>query len=299
MSKHFLSIAELDAAKAQGLVERALEMKTKNHRDTLLKGKVAALVFEKASTRTRVSFDVAVRQLGGETIFMTPAESQLGRNEPLKDTARVLSRYTDCLVVRTFGHEKIEELARYADVPVVNALTDTYHPCQVMSDMLTMYERTPDFASLKVAWIGDGNNMANSWINAAAVFPFSLTLATPEGYEPDAGVLEQAKKAGARVTLTRDPKEAVAGADYVNTDVWASMGQEHEQESRCKVFEGYQVNDALLELAAPNAKVMHCLPAHRGEELTESVIEGPRSIVWDQAENRLHMQKAILEMLFI
>ncbi len=299
MSTHFLSITELDAAKALKLVERAQEMKSSGYRSDLLKGKVAALVFEKASTRTRVSFDVAVRQLGGETIFMTPAESQLGRNEPLKDTARVLSRYTDCMVVRTFGHEKIEELARYADVPVVNALTDKYHPCQVMSDMLTIYERTPDFSSLKVAWIGDGNNMANSWINAATVFPFALTIATPENYKPAADVLEQAKQAGANVTLTTDPKEAISGADYVNTDVWASMGQESEQESRCQIFAQYQVNDALLELAAPEAKVMHCLPAHRGEELTEAVIEGPRSIVWDQAENRLHMQKAILEMLFI
>ncbi len=299
MSTHFLSITELDAAKAQELVERAQKMKTSGYRSDLLKGKVAALVFEKASTRTRVSFDVAVRQLGGETIFMTPAESQLGRNEPLKDTSRVLSRYTDCMVVRTFGHEKIEELARYADVPVVNALTDKYHPCQVMSDMLTIYERTPDFASLKVAWVGDGNNMANSWINAAMVFPFALTLATPEDYKPDADVLEQARQAGANVTVTTDPEEAVSGAHYINTDVWASMGQEEEQESRCRVFAPYQVNDALLELAAADAKVMHCLPAHRGEELTEAVMEGPKSIVWDQAENRLHMQKAILEMLFI
>lgn len=298
MPRHLLSILDLGREVAHSMVLRAQEMKRSDHRGSALKGKNVAMVFEKASTRTRVSFDVAVRHLGGQTIFMTPAESQLGRNEPLSDTARVLSRYTDCLVVRTFGQEKIEELAKYASVPVVNALTDRFHPCQVMSDMLTMYEIEQDFSKLEVAWVGDGNNMANSWINAAAYFPFSLRVATPEGYDPDPEAVAEAKKAGAKLLLTRDPIEAVKGAHFVNTDVWASMGQENEASRRRWIFAPFQVNEELLSHADPAAKVMHCLPAHRGEEITHEVMEGPAAIVWDQAENRLHMQKALLEWIF-
>jgi len=295
MPKHLLRILDLEPQETMALVKRAREMKTTGHRSGLMDGKVAMLVFEKASTRTRVSFEVAVRRLGGSTVFMTPAESQLGRSEPLSDTARVLSRYADVIVVRTFGQTKVDDLAHYATIPVVNALTDEYHPCQVLSDLLTMYEHRQDFENLKVAWVGDGNNMANSWINASAHVPFELALACPEDYDPDPNVLAHAKQAGAKVTLTRDPEAAVSGAHFVNTDVWASMGMEEEQAEREAVFAKFQVNDDLLALADPEAKVMHCLPAHRGEEITEEVIEGPRSIVFDQAENRLHMQMAILE----
>lgn len=298
MTRHFTRISDISAEQAARLVRRAEQMKTGGHRSDLLAGKVAALIFEKPSTRTRVSFEVAVRHLGGDTLFMSPADSQLGRSEPLKDTARVLARYVDVMIVRTFEQEKLVELSEYADIPVVNALSDSFHPCQVMSDLLTVYERTPDFENLTIAYVGDGNNMANSWINAAAYFPFELRIASPKGFDPDPDVVRSAENAGARLVLTRDPVKAVTGADYVNTDVWASMGQEHEHDARLGVFRPYQVNAELMSHAAPGAKVMHCLPAHRAEEITDEVIEGPASVVWDQAENRLHMQKAILEMLF-
>ncbi len=295
MSKHLLRLLDLTKEEAATLLQRAKLMKSGEVASKAMEHKTVAMLFEKASTRTRVSFEVAVQQLGGRTVFMTPAESQLGRNEPLRDTARVLSRYVDAMVVRTFGQEKLDELASYASIPVVNALSDSYHPCQVLSDVLTIFERMQDLARIQVAWIGDGNNMANSWISAAALFPFSLRLACPQGYEPDGAVLEEALARGARVTLLRDPHEAVQGAHFVNTDVWASMGQEQEQKAREKVFAGYLVDDALMAEAAPGAFFMHCLPAHRGEEVSEEVFESAASIVWDQAENRLHMQKAILE----
>lgn len=296
--KHFLSILDLKATEAMDLVLRAKEMKDSDFRSTLLAGKTLAMIFEKASTRTRVSFEVGIRHLGGSTIFMTPADSQLGRSEPLADTARVLSRYVQGMVVRTFAQKNVEELARWGSIPVVNALTDLYHPCQVMSDMLTIYERTTNLKDLVVSWIGDGNNMAHSWINASIYFGFRLNLACPEGYMPRTDVLERALKMGAKVYITDDPKAAIAGSHFVNTDVWASMGQEAEQKRREKAFAGYQVNEELLSLADPSAKVLHCLPAHRGEEVSEEVFEGPRSIVFDQAENRLHMQKAILEWIY-
>ena len=296
--KHFLSINSLMATEAMDLVLRAKEMKDGDYRSDLLAGKTLAMIFEKASTRTRVSFEVGIRHLGGDTIFMTPADSQLGRSEPLKDTARVLSRYVQGMVVRTFAQKNVEDLARYGSIPVVNALTDMYHPCQVMSDMLTIYERTPAFKDLVVSWIGDGNNMAHSWINAAVYFGFQLNIASPEGYVPNTAVLERALKMGAKVFVTDDPRAAIAGSHFVNTDVWASMGQEAEQKRREKAFAGYQVDDELLALADPAAKVLHCLPAHRGEEISEAVFEGPQSIVFDQAENRLHMQKAILEWIY-
>jgi ornithine carbamoyltransferase len=279
------------------LLRRAKIMKESRYRGHSLEGKIAVLLFEKASTRTRMSFDVAVRQLGGSTIFMTPQESQLGRSEPLRDTVRVLSRYVDCLIVRTFGQEKLDELAAYGTLPVINALTDQGHPCQVMADVLTMYERNPDLKSLRVAWVGDGNNMANSWIEAAMTFGFELRLAVPEGFDPDRGLLEAAQETGL-VSLGRDPRQAVAGAHYVNTDVWASMGREKEQQAREQAFAGYCVDEALMALAAPGARFMHCLPAHRGEEVAETVFEGENSIIWDEAENRLHAQKAILEWIF-
>ncbi len=298
MVRHFTRIRDLSSEEAHTLVLRAHEMKKTNHRSSLLAGKVIVMIFEKASTRTRLSFEVAIRQLGGQTIFMTPAESQLGRSEPLKDTARVLSRYNDGMVVRTFGQEKLEQLMEYGTVPVVNALTDEGHPCQIMSDMLTMFERTPNLADMRVAWVGDGNNMANSFIEAAMVFPYTLHLACPEGFAPDAQLLAAARAAGAKIYLTHDPREAVAGAHYVHTDVWASMGQEAKQRARAIAFAGYCVNTELMALARPDAKFMHCLPAHRGEEVTEEVFEGPQSIVFDQAENRLHMQKAILEWVY-
>jgi len=298
MPRHFLRILDLDRETAWDVLRRALVIKQEKLRNGVLSGKTVVLVFEKASTRTRVSFEVAVNDLGGTTLFMAGGDSQLGRSEPLRDTARVLSRYAHGLVVRTFGQTNLEEMARYATIPVINALTDEYHPCQVMSDVLTMFEGRPDLENLKIAWVGDGNNMAHSWINAAVHFPFELALAAPKEYEPDRDVVENARRLGARLSLTHDPKEAVSGAHFVNTDVWASMGRESEHAARLDVFSPYQVNDSLLAGAHPEAKVMHCLPAHRGEEITNEVMEGPRSIVWDQAENRVHMQKALLEWIF-
>lgn len=298
MPRHFLRLLDLTPDDAELLLERATVHKTGGLVCCALENKMVALIFEKASTRTRVSFETAVAQLGGRCIFMTSAESQLGRNEPLKDTARVLSRYVQALVVRTFAQSNVEELARYGSIPVVNALTDSFHPCQVLSDVLTMAERRPKLEQNVVAWVGDGNNMANSWIAAAALFPFELRLACPEGYDPEPEILQEAQQRGAKVSLLRDPFEAVQGAHFINTDVWASMGQEEQQSDREKVFTPYQVNVKLMAAAAPEAFFMHCLPAHRGEEVSEEVLESPASIVWDQAENRLHAQKAILEWLF-
>jgi ornithine carbamoyltransferase len=296
--KHFLSILDLKPEEAVALVRRAREMKLEDYRSTLLSGKVLAMIFEKASTRTRVSFEVSIRHLGGDTIFLTPSDSQLGRNEPLKDTARVLSRYVQGMVVRTFAQKNVEDLAEFGTIPVINALTDLYHPCQVMSDMLTVYERSTSFKDLVITWIGDGNNMAHSWINAAVYFGFQLNMACPEEYMPDTLVLERALNMGAKVFITDDPKTAMAGSHFVNTDVWASMGQEAEQKKREKAFAGYCLDDELLSLADPEVKVLHCLPAHVGEEITEAVFEGEHSVVFDQAENRLHMQKAILEWVY-
>ncbi|WP_449243129.1 ornithine carbamoyltransferase [Desulfovibrio sp.] len=298
MPRHLLRIADLNREDAWTILRRAKELKDGNIRTKTLDGRMVILIFEKSSTRTRVSFEVAVRHLSGQTIFMTPVESQLGRSEPLKDTARCLSRYADGLVVRTYGQEKLETLVQFSSIPVVNALSDAHHPCQVLSDMLSMYERTPDMDSLRVAWIGDGNNMAHSFIDAAALYGFDLVLACPAGYDPDPAIVAQARERGARVTLTRNPEEAARDADYLNTDVWASMGQEQEQRERERAFAGFQLDDRLLALAKPACKVMHCLPAHRGEDISEAVLEGPASIVFDQAENRLHMQKAVLEWVF-
>jgi ornithine carbamoyltransferase len=298
MKKDFLTILDLSRDEAHQMVRRAKEMKKADHRSSILENKTLILIFEKASTRTKVSFEVGIRQLGGHYVFMTSIESQLGRSEPLKDTARVLSRYADGLIVRTFGQAKLEELSSYSSVPVINALTDEYHPCQVMSDLLTIYERTPDFRDLTIAWVGDGNNMAHSWINASIYFPFQLNMAFPEGYTPRQDLVDRAMDMGARIFITHDPALAVQGAGYINTDVWASMGRELEQDKRAGVFQGFTLDEELLKKADDNVKVLHCLPAHRGEEITDQVIEGEWSIVWDQAENRLHMQKAILEWIF-
>lgn len=297
--RDFLRVTDLDRSELLELVERAAEWKLLGKGGPRpLAGMTIGLVFEKASTRTRVSFHVAASQLGGDSIMLSPRDTQLGRGEPIRDTARVLSRYLDCLVVRTFEHPKLEEMAQYATVPVVNALTDASHPCQLLADLLTIAERFGADAlsrgPLRVAWIGDGNNMANSWLEACALLGFELRLACPAGYDPDPALVA---RAGAHARVFRDPREAVEGAHAVNTDVWASMGQEEEAEVRRKAFAGYLVDDALLAAARPDAVVLHCLPAHRGEEITDEVIEGPRSAVFEEAENRLHAQKALLELI--
>jgi ornithine carbamoyltransferase len=297
--RDFLRITDLDRSELLELVERAAEWKLLgNGGPKPLDGMTVGLVFEKASTRTRVSFHVAASQLGGDSIMLSPRDTQLGRGEPIKDTARVLSRYLDCLVVRTFEHDKIAEMAQWAGVPVVNALTDASHPCQVLADLLTIAERFGADAltrgSLRVAWVGDGNNMANSWLEACALLGFELRLACPAGYDPDPALVA---RTGAHAKVVRAPREAVEGAHVVNTDVWASMGQEAEAEQRRKAFAGYLVDDALLAAARSDAIVLHCLPAHRGEEISEAVMEGPRSAIFDQAENRLHAQKALLELI--
>lgn len=298
MPRKFLEIPDMTQDEAHGVVARALEMKRTGYRSQLLAGKTVALIFEKASTRTRVSFEMAVRHLGGNTIYMTQHDSQLGRSEPVEDTIRVLSRYVNGLVMRTFEHSKLTRMLAYSSIPIVNALSDDFHPCQVLGDVLTIRERDEDLSQVKVAWLGDGNNVAQSWINAAVYFPFQLTLACPEGFEPSRALLHNALTKGARITLDSDPRSALADANYVYTDVWTSMGQESQAEERLEPFRPYQVNAEAMGLAAPGAKFMHCLPAHQGEEVTTQVFESPASIVWDQAENRLHIQKAILEWVF-
>jgi ornithine carbamoyltransferase len=297
--RDFLRLTDLDRSELLELLERAAEWKLLGKDGPRpLERLTVGLVFEKASTRTRVSFEVAAYQLGGNALMLSPRDTQLGRGEPIRDTARVLARYVDCLVVRTFEHAKLEEMSSFADVPVVNALTDSSHPCQLLADLLTVTERFGADAlvkpGLQVAWIGDGNNMANSWLEACAILGFDLRLACPAGYDPDPALLA---KAGSRARVVRTPSEAAEGAHVVNTDVWASMGQESEAEERRRAFAGFIVDDDLLAKARPNAIVLHCLPAHRGEEISEAVLEGPRSAVFDEAENRLHAQKALLELL--
>ena len=263
-----------------------------------LAGKTVGLIFEKPSTRTRVSFESAMYGLGGQVIFLSGRDTQLARSEPLKDMARVMARYVDGMVVRTFGQEVVTELAAYSSVPVINALTDLHHPCQILSDVMTVIEKKGPIEELKVAWVGDGNNMANSWIQAAGRIGFELTLACPEGYDPDPDILAAAQREAVKpITLLRSPEEAVAEADVINVDVWASMGQEDEAEERLSLFQSYQVNDELLAKAPAEAIVLHCLPAHRGEEITEAVLESARCVAFDQAENKMHMHKAILERL--
>jgi len=263
----------------------------------LLAGKTLGMLFEKSSTRTRVSFEVGMYQLGGHALFLASGNTQMGRGEPIKDTARCMARYVDGVMVRTYSQDALEEYAALSDVPVINGLTDMYHPCQVMADLMTVIEHKGAYRDLVYCWIGDGNNMANSWINAAAVFGFELRVATPAGYEPDAMVKERAAEAGANILYTNDPVTAAQGADVLSTDVWASMGQEAEQKEREQAFAGYQINMDLVAKAAPDCVVMHCLPAHRDEEITDDVMESRHSIIYDQAENRLHVQKAIMATL--
>jgi ornithine carbamoyltransferase len=291
--RDFLAIPDYSREELYGLFDLEEWMRNGEYTDKPLAGKSLAMIFMKSSTRTRVSFEVGTWQLGGHALFLSPRDVQLGRGEPIADTARVLSRYVDGIMIRTFAHSEVEELAKYADVPVINGLTDLLHPCQILADILTIRQHLGSIDGRKVAWIGDGNNMANSWINAAYRLGFDLTLACPEGYEPDQAILERAKSA-ANVRVVRDPAEAVEGADVVNTDVWASMGQEEEQAVREKAFKGYIVDEALMSRAQQDAIFMHCLPAHRGEEVSAEVIDGPQSVVWDEAENRLHIQKAIM-----
>lgn len=278
--------AELKAERARGI------------RRPLLAGMTLAMIFDKASTRTRVSFEVGMFELGGHALFLSGSDTQLGRGEPIPDTARVLSRYVDGIMIRTFAHQSVVELAQYAQVPVINGLTDLHHPCQVLADLLTIQEKLGRLAGVKIAYIGDGNNMAHSLLQAAALMKMDIRIATPAGYGPDSAVLEEAKgyaqAAQTQVLWTQDPFEAVADADVIYTDVWTSMGQESEFSDRVMAFKGYQVNTALLAAAAPQAIFLHCLPAHRGEEVAAEVIDGPQSVVFDQAENRLHVQKAVL-----
>ncbi len=296
MPNDFLSIPDFSRDALESLFALAEKMRDGKYRDRPLADKTLAMIFMKASTRTRVSFEVGTYQLGGHALFLSPRDVQLGRGEPIADTARVLSRYVDGIMIRTFAHQDIEELAKYADVPVINGLTDLLHPCQVLADVLTVKQHLGSFADKKYCWIGDGNNMANSWINAAYRFGFELTLACPQGYEPADHLLGRARKV-AKVTVVRDPMEAAAGAHVVTTDVWASMGQEDEAKQRVKAFKGFSVTPMLMKRADKNAIFLHCLPAHRGEEVAAEVIDGPQSRVWDEAENRLHVQKAIMAVL--
>jgi len=291
--RDFLAIPDYSKEELLALFDLAERMRTGAYNDKPLAGKSLAMIFMKSSTRTRVSFEVGTWQLGGHALFLSPRDVQLGRGEPVADTARVLSRYVDGIMIRTFAHAEVEELARYATVPVINGLTDLLHPCQILADVLTIRQHLGSIDGRKVAWIGDGNNMANSWINAAYRLGFDLTLACPEGYDPDAEILKRAQS-NANVRVVRDPKEAAEGADVINTDVWASMGQEDEQMIREKAFKGYIVDSALMKRAKSDAIFLHCLPAHRGEEVAAEVIDGPQSVVWDEAENRLHAQKAIM-----
>ena len=297
--KDFLDLAGWSVSELKQILSLATVLKSERQpRQPRLTGKSLAMIFEKASTRTRVSFEVGMYQLGGQAIFLSRNDTQLGRGEPIEDTARVLSRYVDGIMIRTFSQDDTVVLSRYATVPVINGLTDLLHPSQVLSDVFTIQERFGDIRKLKVAYVGDGNNMANSWINAAMRFGFDLQLACPDGYHPDAEILARARKeADSEINVVDDPLQAVQGAQVVNTDVWASMGQEEETQLRRRVFAPYQVNDQLLAVAAPDVMVLHCLPAHRGEEITAPVFSRFQEFIFSQAENRMHVQKALLATL--
>jgi ornithine carbamoyltransferase len=297
MKRDLLTIRDLNREEIFTLIDRGLEIKKQGRKGAKpLSGYTIGLIFDKASTRTRVSFETAMFRSGGQTLFMSRADMQLSRDETVEDTARVLSRYLDGVVIRTFSQGLVEEMAKWADIPVVNALTDLYHPCQVLSDLMTVKEKRGHMDNMKVAWIGDGNNVAHSWINAAHLLGFELILACPRAYHPLPEIL---KDVGENVIVVEDRKEAARGADVINTDVWASMGQEDEKVERMKVFKDFQVDQSLVELAKPDVLVMHCLPAHRGEEITGEVMDGPRSVVFDQAENKLHLHQALLEKLLL
>ncbi len=299
MKRDFLSILDLTEKELDSIIKRALVLKkerTKGHKKLPLKGKTVGLIFEKSSTRTRVSFEVGVNELGGNALFLSSKDLQMGRGEPIKDTARVLSRYLHGIVYRCYSHETLRELARYTTIPVINGLSDYNHPVQVLSDLFTLYEHFGDYKNLSVSWIGDGNNMANAWIEAHILLGFELKMACPKGYEPDKNLLKKAKK-NSNFLLTTKPEEAAKGADVLNTDVWVSMGDEAEAAERKKAFKGYQINKKLVSLAKKGAIVLHCLPAYRGQEITDDVIEAENSVIFDQAENRLHAQKALMEFL--
>ncbi len=305
MTRHFLNLADAGPDALAAMLADALDRKAaraswpkgRTDGDAPLAGHVLAMVFEKNSTRTRVSFDVAMRQLGGSAIVLDSGTTQLGRGESIADTARVLSRMADAIMLRTDDHAKIEELAHYASVPVINGLTDESHPCQIMADLLTLLERGKALPGLELAWLGDGNNVLNSIIEAAGLLRFNVRVGTPKGYEPDPGYIERARALGAAITLTNDAQEAARGADVVVTDTWVSMGQDHAH-NKLAAMAPFQVNDQLLGLARPDAAFLHCLPAHRGEEVTNAVIDGPQSAVWDEAENRIHAQKSVLRWVF-
>lgn len=305
MKRDFLTLKDYTSDELIEMIELGIKLKKEREKNIdqthYMKGKKVALIFEKSSTRTRVSFEVGVFELGGYPLFLSKNDIQLGRGETIADTARTLSRYVDMIMIRTFEHSKIEELAKYAYVPVINGLTDDFHPCQVMADVMTIYEKLGKFKGVKVAFVGDGNNMANSWMIGAAKFGIDFTLACPKGYEAKQDVFVEARKialdTGAKIEMTNDPYEAVRGADIIYTDVWASMGQEAESEKRLKDFKGFQVDDNLMKATGKNTYFMHCLPAHRGEEVSEEVLESDMSIVFDEAENRLHAQKAIMVKL--
>ena len=294
--RDFLKVSDFSAQEIEKLLELAAAMKSDQYDKKPLAGKTLAMVFTKSSTRTRVSFEVGAYQLGGNALFLSSRDLQLGRGEPIKDTARVLSRYVDGIMIRTFAHADVEELAHYSTVPVINGLTDFLHPCQALADVMTVREAFGTWEGKVVVWIGDGNNVANSWLNAAGVLGFELRLACPEGFEPNHDVYERADGV-TTVSIHEDPEEAIQGAHVVNTDVWASMGQEGEADARKLAFKGYTVDESMMKLAAPDAIFLHCLPAHRGEEVTDEVIEGPQSRVFDQAENRLHAQRALMAVL--
>ena len=294
--RHLITLMDLSGEEIRALIQRASELKRRREFYEPLKNKVLGMVFEKSSTRTRVSFETAMVQFGGSAIFLSPRDTQLGRGEPIEDSARVLSRMLDCIMLRTDAHRTVEIFAQHSRVPVINGLTDRFHPCQLLADMQTYFEHRGEIAGKTVAWIGDGNNMCQTYIQAAELLDFKLNIACPENYDPETDLLTQA---GNRVTITRDPTEAARGAHLIVTDVWASMGQEQEQALRVQAFEGFQVDAEIMRLAAPDALFMHCLPAHRGEEVAAEVLEGPQSVVWDEAENRLHAQKALLEFLLL
>ncbi len=298
--RHFLTLLDVTPREAQHILTRAAELKSMlksgiPHRT--LEGKTLGMIFDKASTRTRVSFEVGMFQLGGHALFLHSGTTQLGRGEPIEDSARVLSRMVDAITIRTYGHDIVQTFAKYSRVPVINALTDLTHPCQILADVFTFQEMRGEIRGRTVAWIGDGNNMAHSWINGAVSFGYRLRIACPPAYCPDPALLAAARDLGADVELTEDPLEAARDADLVTTDVWASMGQERERAERKKAFAGFQVNARVMAAAKPGALFMHCLPAHRGEEVAAEVIDGPQSVVWEEAENRLHAQKALLEFL--
>ncbi|MCK4488334.1 MAG: ornithine carbamoyltransferase [Desulfobacterales bacterium] len=299
MKKDLLTLRDLSADDCEALFVRSLELKERHASgiaDQSLQGKTLGLIFDKPSTRTRVSFEAAVVQLGGTSMFLNVQDTQLIRNEPIADTGRVLSRYLDGLVVRTYSQDLLKELAVAASIPVINGLTDLYHPCQILSDLMTILEKRGKLEGLKIVWVGDGNNVAHSWLNAAAILPLNLVVACPEAYQPDEAILSAAvKDAKGKIVVLSDPEEAVRDADVIYTDVWASMGHESEHGLRKRIFKPFQVSEGLLTMAKQDVMVMHCLPAHRGEEIAADVLEGAHSVVWDQAENKLHMHKAILE----